>query len=97
MIPLQAFKYGSSVSANRESLPQENQEILHCELTKAEFAEALSLKMDSLFIENMFNLVDKDNDGYVSFREFLDVIVIFAIGVCLNGITWRHGDMASQS
>ncbi|XP_046845729.1 dual oxidase 2-like isoform X2 [Xenia sp. Carnegie-2017] len=58
----------------------EAKEVLSCELSRAEFAEALSLKANSLFVEQMFDLVDKDRNGYLSFREFLDVIVIFAKG-----------------
>ena len=38
------------------------------------------MKSTSLFIENMFNLIDKDNDGFVSFREFMNVIIIFSSG-----------------
>ena len=40
----------------------------------------LSMAPDSLFVEQMFELVDKDHSGSLSFREFLDVIVIFAKG-----------------
>jgi dual oxidase len=58
----------------------EAKEVLSCELSRTEFAEALSLKPNSLFVEQMFDLVDKDRNGYLSFREFLDVIVIFAKG-----------------
>ena len=55
-------------------------DIITCELTKYEFAEALSLKANSAFVENMFQLVDRDQDGYLSFREFLDVIIVFSKG-----------------
>ena len=55
-------------------------DILECELTRAEFADAMSLKADSLFVEQMFQLIDQDGNGFVSFREFLDMIVIFAKG-----------------
>lgn len=55
-------------------------EAIHTELTQYEFAEALSIRSDSLFIEQMFKLVDKDNNGYISFREFLDMMIIFAKG-----------------
>ena len=55
-------------------------DILECELTREEFADAMSLKKDSLFIEQMFQLIDQDGNGFVSFREFLDMIVIFAKG-----------------
>lgn len=55
-------------------------EVLQCELTAAEFADALGLKADSLFVDSMFTLADKDGNGYLSFQEFLDVIVIFMKG-----------------
>uniref|UniRef100_A0AAV2L6E6 NAD(P)H oxidase (H2O2-forming) n=1 Tax=Knipowitschia caucasica TaxID=637954 RepID=A0AAV2L6E6_KNICA len=59
---------------------QKAKEVLQCELTAAEFAEALGLKPDSLFVDSMFTLADKDGNGYLSFQEFLDVIVIFMKG-----------------
>ena len=55
-------------------------DILECELTQEEFADAMSLKKNSLFVEQMFQLIDKDGNGFISFREFLDMIVIFAKG-----------------
>jgi len=55
-------------------------EVINTALTQYEFADALSLRSDSTFIQQMFALVDKDNNGYISFREFLDMIVIFAKG-----------------
>ncbi|XP_037833973.1 dual oxidase 1 [Kryptolebias marmoratus] len=55
-------------------------EVLQCELTASEFADALCLKPDSLFVDSMFTLADKDGNGYLSFQEFLDVIVIFMKG-----------------
>ncbi|KAM7396877.1 hypothetical protein PAMP_019883 [Pampus punctatissimus] len=55
-------------------------EVLQCELTASEFADALGLKSDSLFVESMFTLADKDGNGYLSFQEFLDVLVIFMKG-----------------
>ena len=55
-------------------------DILECELTRDEFADAMSLKKDSLFVEQMFTLIDQDGNGFISFREFLDMIVIFAKG-----------------
>ncbi|XP_072031527.1 dual oxidase 2-like [Amphiura filiformis] len=54
--------------------------LLAFELTKTEFAETLSMKPDSLFVEKMFELADKTNSGTISFREFLDVLVIFTKG-----------------
>ena len=59
-------------------------EVLQCELTASEFADALGLKPDSLFVDSMFTLADKDGNGYLSFQEFLDVMVIFMKGKTLG-------------
>lgn len=63
---------------------KQTKEALQCELTGAEFAHALGLKPDSLFVESMFSLADKDGNGYLSFQEFLDVLVIFMKGQLFN-------------
>ena len=54
--------------------------VLDCELTMDEFAESLSLKKDSLFVDQMFQLIDADGNGFISFREFADMTVIFSKG-----------------
>lgn len=51
-----------------------------CELSRAEFAKALGLKANSMFVDSMFSLADKDGNGYISFREFLDILVVFMKG-----------------
>ena len=58
----------------------EIKEILGCELSQTEFAEALGMQVTSPFVEQMFKLADKDCNGYISFREFLDIMFIFAKG-----------------
>jgi len=73
---LEAFEHEKRDS----KLAKEYKEVAHCELTKYEFAEALSMKPNSMFVELMFNLVDKDQDGYINFREFCDIAVVFAKG-----------------
>ncbi|PKK19165.1 dual oxidase 2 [Columba livia] len=60
--------------------PQKAKESLTCELSRAEFAEALGLKAHSMFVDSMFSLADKDGNGYISFREFLDILVVFMKG-----------------
>ncbi|NXT78254.1 DUOX2 oxidase, partial [Zapornia atra] len=59
---------------------QKTKESLTCELSRAEFAEALGLKAHSMFVDSMFSLADKDGNGYISFREFLDILVVFMKG-----------------
>lgn len=57
-------------------------EMLQIELTKEEFAHALACKPDSEFVENMFSLLDSDRNGYISFRDFLNAVVLFSKGSC---------------
>ncbi|XP_053449568.1 dual oxidase 1 isoform X3 [Nycticebus coucang] len=59
---------------------QKVQEALTCELSRTEFAESLGLKPQDMFVESMFSLADKDGNGYLSFREFLDILVVFMKG-----------------
>lgn len=56
------------------------EDIVNCELTRLEFADALALKPDSVFVNSMFEIVDKDGNGSISFREFLDMFVILSKG-----------------
>lgn len=58
--------------------------VMRTSLSKKEFAEALGMKSDSLFVKQMFNCVDKDNDGRISFQEFLDTVVLFSRGKTEN-------------
>ncbi|MEJ1278672.1 hypothetical protein NN561_009594 [Cricetulus griseus] len=55
-------------------------EALTCELSRVEFADSLGLKPQDMFVESMFSLADKDGNGYLSFREFLDILVVFMKG-----------------
>lgn len=59
---------------------QQVREALTCELSRAEFADSLGLKPQDMFVESMFSLADKDGNGYISFREFLDILVVFMKG-----------------
>ncbi|XP_037358296.1 dual oxidase 2 [Talpa occidentalis] len=59
---------------------QKVREALACELSRAEFAESLGLKPQHMFVESMFSLADKDGNGYLSFREFLDILAVFMKG-----------------
>ena len=72
------FREGAQLGAG--DIGETRRDILECELTRDEFADAMSLKKDSLFVDQMFTLIDQDGNGFISFREFLDMIVIFAKG-----------------
>ncbi|GCB63064.1 hypothetical protein scyTo_0011564, partial [Scyliorhinus torazame] len=71
---------GSNAGNLDSELSKKAKETLKCELTRAEFADALGLKEDSMFVEQMFSLADQDGNGYLSFREFLDIFVILMKG-----------------
>ena len=65
-------------------------DVLACELTQTEFAEVLSMAPNSAFVSSMFELVDKDQSGTISFREFLDIIVIFTKGKFAEDMIYIH-------
>ncbi|KAK3086551.1 hypothetical protein FSP39_020108 [Pinctada imbricata] len=53
-------------------------------LTRREFADILGMKSNSEFINNMFLLVDRDQNGFISFREYLDFFVVLAKGDAMD-------------
>lgn len=42
--------------------------VMRTSLSKSEFASALGMKSDAVFVKKMFNIVDKDQDGRISFQ-----------------------------
>lgn len=54
--------------------------VMRTSLSTAEFAAALGMKSDDMFVRKMFNIVDKDQDGRISFQEFLETVVLFSRG-----------------
>ncbi|XP_049837219.1 dual oxidase-like [Schistocerca gregaria] len=76
----QAFNISQSLAVKEPLSAGAAKEVIYTELTINEFAEALSMRADSEFVRKMFALVDKDHNGFISFREFLDMLVIFSKG-----------------
>jgi dual oxidase len=60
---------------------EELNKIRNIQLTRTEFAESLGLKPTSIFVRNMFLMVDKDGNGFVGFEEFLDLFQILSSGM----------------
>lgn len=54
--------------------------VMRTSLSTSEFAAALGMKPDDMFVRKMFNIVDKDQDGRISFQEFLETVVLFSRG-----------------
>ena len=79
-ILLETFFRAIFQQGSREGGESIQPQILECELTRSEFADAMGVKEDSIFVEQMFQLIDKDGNGFISFREFLDMSIIFSKG-----------------
>lgn len=60
------------------------QVVMRTSLSKAEFASALGMKPDAVFVRMMFNIVDKDSDGRISFQ-----VRNCVVGQLLNIIFFR--------
>lgn len=76
----QAFKIKYSQKEMLNVDDNLEKEIVDTELTITEFADALSMRSQDEFVQRMFHLIDKDKNGFISFREFVDLLIIFANG-----------------
>lgn len=54
--------------SDASSIDEEVVTVMRTSLSKAEFASALGMKADAVFVRKMFNIVDKDGDGRISFQ-----------------------------
>ena len=64
--------------------------VMRTTLSKKEFASALGMKDGDVFVHKMFNIVDKDGDGRISFQEFLDTIVLFSKGRTDDKLRYKY-------
>ncbi|OCT89499.1 dual oxidase 2 [Xenopus laevis] len=53
---------------------QNFRDVLQCELSREEFADSLGLNPNAHFVESMFSMADKDQNGYLSFEEFCFIL-----------------------
>ncbi|XP_063590443.1 dual oxidase-like [Penaeus indicus] len=77
--------FGSSkqadVAANLIAMGSHNKSyFLSMELTQVELANQLGMLPDSVFVKQLFRLMDQDGNGFITLKEFWDVMVVFARG-----------------
>ena len=74
--------------------------VMRTTLSKKEFASALGMSEKDVFVLKMFNIVDRDGDGRISFQEFLDTIVLFSkvrtFGLAKKPFKTKTGDKSIQ-
>ncbi|XP_046679008.1 dual oxidase isoform X1 [Homalodisca vitripennis] len=75
-----ALTFGLKPGEKRRREDENGDVVMRTSLSSAEFASALGMKPDAVFVRMMFNIVDKDGDGRISFQEFLDTVVLFSRG-----------------
>lgn len=75
-----ALTFGLKPGERRRRASLDEDGVMRTSLSAGEFASALGMKADALFVRKMFNIVDKDGDGRISFQEFLDTVVLFSRG-----------------
>jgi len=75
----EAYKLSELMPADGFQI-EECRDVAHCELSREEFAEALALTPDSMFVSQMFELVDGEEKGYISFRDMIHAVTLFTNG-----------------
>ncbi|CAJ0942291.1 unnamed protein product, partial [Mesorhabditis belari] len=76
----------------------QDEDVLATKLTRSEFADAIGMRENDLFVQRMFAVTAKKNSDTITFREFLDVIRKFQTGGTKQKLTLlftmcdRNGD-----
>lgn len=70
----------TGVMSRQSALAKKAPNLFATELTRQEFSEALQLKSDSIFVRQMFFLADSDRNGFISYPEFIDLLVLMSKG-----------------
>ena len=73
---MQALEGAHEIEAD-DSLAEQ---VVHIKLNVVEFAEALGMQPNSLFVKNVFLLADDTKRGLVTFQSFLDLFAVFLKG-----------------
>jgi dual oxidase len=72
--------FGIDRKERSEEELKECEEAMNLKLTRVDFAEALAMKPNSAFIEKMFNCIDRQSEGRISFQQFLQLIINLSQG-----------------
>ncbi|XP_068222962.1 dual oxidase-like isoform X2 [Palaemon carinicauda] len=79
-----AFSDSAATTLSRKcslsTLYPKDDKISSIQITQTELAHQLGMLPDSVFVEQMFRIMDKNNDGFITVKEFWDVMVVFAKG-----------------
>ena len=75
----QVFEHGGETTQT-EAAKKRSEKIRQMEISRTEFAELVQMKEDSVFVDSMFNLIDKDRNGFLSFGEFLNMNILLSKG-----------------
>ncbi|XP_050314845.1 dual oxidase 1-like isoform X2 [Anthonomus grandis grandis] len=55
-------------------------QVEYCKLTVLEFSECLGINPEGKFARSIFSLIDRNNEGFICFRQFLDLLILFVTG-----------------
>ena len=58
--------------------------VLSTFLSRADFADALGMDENDVFIQRMFSAVAKRHPDKICFQEFLEMVVLFSKGKCME-------------
>ncbi|CAL4157253.1 unnamed protein product, partial [Meganyctiphanes norvegica] len=62
------------------SVSESDKDYLKTKITQHELAEQLGIKSNCAFLQQLFKYMDLDKNGFISIKEFWDVMVVFAKG-----------------